>query len=94
MNKQTLIQFLIPLFYAVVIVLIVFYAWNDQKTIREGGSSPLYRNLMQYPAYVRRGFDSAELKTVPVISDLQSADFKSGDFQSGGKWALFDSRPL
>ena len=59
--------------------LVVFYAWNEQITIHSSGSSPLYRNLMNGPAYIRRGFNSAELRAVPSLNE---------------EWALFKTRPL
>jgi hypothetical protein len=48
-------------FYLAAMVLVVFYAWNTQNTIRKGGSTPLYRNLMEQNAYIKRGFNLSEI---------------------------------
>jgi signal transduction histidine kinase/DNA-binding response OmpR family regulator len=45
---------------------VVFYTWNEKNIIRRGGSGPLYRNLMELPAYVRRGFDPSDITKVPA----------------------------
>jgi hypothetical protein len=44
-QKQPLLKFLIPAFYLVAMALVVFNAWNEQRTVRQGSGSPLYRNL-------------------------------------------------
>ncbi len=35
--------------------LVVFYAWNEQRIVRQGGDGPLYRNLMDGEALIKRG---------------------------------------
>ncbi|MDR0496757.1 MAG: hypothetical protein LBH42_04005 [Treponema sp.] len=64
-NKR-LSKYLIPAFYAAVMGLMVFYAWNEQIQMHSSGSGPFYRNLMDSPAWIRRGFDPTELNTVPL----------------------------
>ncbi|MDR2483124.1 MAG: response regulator [Treponema sp.] len=56
------VRFLIPLLYAAGMLALVFSVWKWQNAVRQGGETALYRNLMDYPAYVRRGFDPAELQ--------------------------------
>ncbi|MDR0497570.1 MAG: response regulator [Treponema sp.] len=48
-------------------MVVVFYQWNEKNIIRRGGNGPLYRNLMEQPAYVRRGFNHDEITTVPLL---------------------------
>ncbi|MDR2952387.1 MAG: response regulator [Treponema sp.] len=43
----------------------VYYAWHEQNIDRRGGSTPLYRNLRECPAYVKKGFDPADLRKIP-----------------------------
>ncbi|MDR0447758.1 MAG: winged helix-turn-helix domain-containing protein [Treponema sp.] len=71
-------QWGVPAFYAASMVLVIFLAWNEQNTIRRGGSGPLYRNLMEQNAWIRRGFDPADILKVPG---------------SGGQWVRFESMP-
>ncbi|MDR0322273.1 MAG: hypothetical protein LBI28_12300, partial [Treponema sp.] len=79
MQKQRLFKFLIPIFYLAAMTLVVFYAWNEQKIIRQDSGSPLYRNLMESSAFIRQGFDPAELREIPFDND---------------KWTGFESTPL
>jgi signal transduction histidine kinase/CheY-like chemotaxis protein len=72
-------KFLIPLLYSAAILGMVFFMWNGQRTVRTGGGAGLYRNLMEAPAWVRRGFDPAELRRLP---------------EAGPDWYRFDTRPL
>jgi len=73
-----LYNILISIIYLMVMSVVVFYVWNGQKSIRRGGDGPLYRNLMDYPAYVRRGFDRAYTFEIPAQ----------------GEWTRFQSAPL
>jgi len=70
---------LISVLYLMAMSLVVLYVWNEQSSIRRGGDGPLYRNLMDCPAYVRRGFDRAYTLEIPA---------------PGGEWARFQSAPL
>ena len=72
------LKFLIPIFYLVAMLLMMFHVWNEQTSIRRGGDGPLYRNLMDCPAFVRRGFDLAYTAEIP----------------DEGKWARFQSPPF
>jgi signal transduction histidine kinase/CheY-like chemotaxis protein len=76
-KKQS--KILIPAFYTVAMILVMLYVWNGQSVIRRNRSEGLYRNLMEYPAYVRRGFDLSGIETVPVES---------------AEWQLFTGPPL
>ena len=67
-TKQKLYQFLIPILYLAVLAVVVFFAWNGQNAVRRGqNSSPLYRNLMGNPAFIRRGFNPRELTALPPV---------------------------
>ncbi|MDR0554092.1 MAG: response regulator [Treponema sp.] len=59
----------IPVLYTAAMVLIVFSVWNSQNQARRARSGGLFRNLMEYPAYVRRGFDPSQIRSVPRIQD-------------------------
>ena len=65
MQRQTLERFLIPLLYTAGILVFVLFQGIQQAGVLQGGS-PLYRNLMDYPAYIRHGFDLAEIQSLPM----------------------------
>jgi len=67
--------------YLMVMSLVVVYGWNEQKSIRRSEDRPLYRNLMDCPAYVRWGFNHAFTLEIPAE-------------QAGGEWVRFQSAPL
>ena len=83
MQKNSLQKIFIPAFYVAAVVLVVLYAWNEQSAIRRGGSGELYRNLMDYPAFIRRGFDPAEI-----------ASLRDASFQNNEAWVRFQSPML
>jgi len=58
-------KYLIPIFYTVAMLIVVFYAWNEQNKAKRGGNSPLYINLRECPSFVRSGFDPADLLKIP-----------------------------
>ena len=66
-NKKRLTKFGIPVFYSVVILVVVIYQWNQQGTIRLGGSQMIYKNLTELPVYIKRGFDFEELQRIQEI---------------------------
>ncbi|MDR2542248.1 MAG: response regulator [Treponema sp.] len=66
-------------FYSLAMVLIVLFAWNEQNKVRKGGSTPIYRNLMEHNAYVRRGFDPADIQKIPA--------------ENSNDWVYFESSP-
>jgi hypothetical protein len=59
---------------------ITFYEWNGQNAIFRDSGSPIYRNLMECPAYIRRGFDPMENNKIPVVD--------------GKEWVRFEAPPL
>ncbi|MDR0444338.1 MAG: helix-turn-helix domain-containing protein [Treponema sp.] len=63
---STPLKNLSPVIYAAAMVLMIFYVWNEQNIIRRSGSGPLYHNLMDGPVWIRRGFEPAELNTIPT----------------------------
>jgi class 3 adenylate cyclase len=60
--KKTLLKFLIPVLYSVAILLIVANQFNTHNSIRRGGDGPLYRNLMEQPAFIKKGFSQDAIK--------------------------------
>jgi len=65
MHKQNFSKYLITIFYTAAMLIVVFYAWNEQNKIKSGGSSPLYTNLRECPSFARWGFDPADLLKIP-----------------------------
>jgi len=63
--SQKLSKYLIPIFYTVAMLVVVFYAWNEQYKVKRGGNSPLYTNLRECPSFARKGFDPADLLKIP-----------------------------
>ncbi|MCL2043011.1 MAG: ATP-binding protein [Treponema sp.] len=64
-QKQAFIKFLVPVLFTAAILALVSYQWHVQMVVWQGGSSPLYRNIMEYPAFVRHGFDLLEIQDMP-----------------------------
>ena len=86
MLRRWLIKYLVPAFYVVAIALVILSQWNTQNSIRQGSGSPLYRNLMEHPAFIKKGFNPAEILTIPAIEP-------SGSAETGGEWYLYTSSP-
>jgi len=77
-------RFLIPVFYALFMLVVLLYQWNVQSAAMRSESRPLYRNLMECPAYVKRGFDLTEIQRgASILNDL-----------SGAQWYRFQSQPF
>jgi biotin transporter BioY len=83
--KLKISKYLIPLFYSIAILVIVFYQVSGQRVLRQGTDNPNFRNLMDYPAYVKRGFNPSDIVNVPSASP---------DFSSRQEWVKFHSPPL
>ena len=64
-KKPQLSKYLFIAFFLISMVLVVFYVWNEQNKVNRGGDGPLYHNLMDYPAYIKRGFDPADTVKIP-----------------------------
>ncbi|MCL2801655.1 MAG: ATP-binding protein [Treponema sp.] len=70
MKKKLIpLGYLIPVFYFAAIFLMVVYQWTAQSNIRNGSGSPLYRNLMENSAYLKRGFNPNDIVNLPQIAD-------------------------
>lgn len=52
--------------YLAAIALVVLYQLQEQNLVRLRGGTPLYRNLMEAPAYIRRGFDPRDITAIPA----------------------------
>jgi len=76
-DKTQLVKFFILAFYLATMLSITLYEWNEQNAIFSGGGSPIYRNLMDCPAYIRRGFDPNEINKIPVVDGTEWVRFKS-----------------
>jgi signal transduction histidine kinase/DNA-binding response OmpR family regulator/HPt (histidine-containing phosphotransfer) domain-containing protein len=63
--RQKFSKYLIPIFYTAAMLIVVFYAWNEQYKVKRGGNSPLYTNMRECPSFARKGFDPADLLKVP-----------------------------
>ena len=84
--RKHILKLIIPIFYAAAVVLMVVFSWNYEKAAHQG-FSPLYIDLTESPAYIRRGFDRAEL--APENFNQLAADLRLPD--SG--WVQFHSPP-
>jgi len=91
-KKQKLSKFTIPIFYSLVMLFVIFYQWNQQSTIRKGGSQPIHQNLADMPAYVKRGFDIAELKRIDEVNRQIPHGTELSPYFSG--MVKFESWPL
>jgi hypothetical protein len=78
--KRTHKQFLLLALYIAAMAALMYNGWRKTRIIRTGGGSHIYRNLMDNPAYIRHGFDSAQLRTIPNLAD--------------GEWARFAGPPF
>jgi len=76
--RQIPFKYLIPVFYTIAIVLMIFFQWTTQKNVRQGSGSPLYRNIMEKTAFIKRGFNSADILMSP----------------QGDEWIRFKAPPL
>jgi len=74
------LKYIIPLFYFIAVIVMIIFQWTVQSNIRNGSGSPIYRNLMEGAAYIRHGFDPAEIYSVPDVIE-------------NGKWQKFNSPP-
>jgi hypothetical protein len=86
MKQIDLSKSLIPAFYAVIMALVIFHAWNERSSLRKGGSSPLYRNLMDSPAWIRKGFDPDSILQMPYLAEALAE-------APGGEWVQFETSP-
>jgi signal transduction histidine kinase len=72
-RKPDLLKFFFPVFYTAAFLFVVLNAWNIQSEVRRG-SGELYRNLRESPAYVKKGFNRAELAEL-IKDPSESADW-------------------
>jgi len=82
-NKKKLSQYLIYTFYAAAMIVMIFYSWNEQNKTARGDYSPLYRNIRKAPAYIKKGFNTADLHKIPNEGP-----------QSVGEWVRFQTESL
>ncbi|GHV69113.1 hypothetical protein AGMMS49928_10390 [Spirochaetia bacterium] len=68
-------RILSPVLYSTAVLLVALSVANEYAAVRRGGSSPLYRNLMDYPAFVRYGFDPESIQKIPDTSAGPWRDF-------------------
>jgi len=76
--RKKLPKILIPLLYIMAMTLVVFYAWNEHRIVRQGGDGPLYRNLMDGTALIKRGFNPRDI----------------GELKETETWVRFRKTPL
>jgi signal transduction histidine kinase len=62
-------------------LLVVYFVWNSQYRIQQGRDGPLYRNLGEYPAWIRHGFDPAELTEIPRENAGEWMRFEDAQFK-------------
>jgi len=64
-NKKKLSKYLVYIFYATMMLALIFYSWTEQSKAMRGENNPLYRNIRKCPAYIKKGFDPADLRKIP-----------------------------
>ena len=78
--RQTLSKFIVPVLYSAIILIMVLYELNQQNITRNDKNSYLFQNLMDNPAFIKKGFNTDDILTVPKLS--------------GTEWVRFQSPPL
>ena len=74
-------KFLIPVLFSMGTIIIISFQWAIQANIRQGSGGPIYRNLMDGSAYIRWGFDPADILKMPELAD------------DNAHWVLLESPP-
>ena len=82
-------KYIPSVFVFIFMVVVVVIQWNDQKVFKLSENNPLFINLMEQPAYIRRGFVPEELLYTPA--ELYPIP---KNFNDNGEWTLFETRPL
>jgi len=84
-NKRKFSKYLVYTFYAAAMVALVSYSWIEQTQATRGDNNPLYRNIRECPAYIKKGFDPSDLRMIP--------DEGPGP-QTLGEWRRFQTSSL
>jgi signal transduction histidine kinase/CheY-like chemotaxis protein len=77
--KRRILKILPPFIFTVAITLMVMYQYREQNAAERSSGSPYYQNLLQAPAFAKRGFDRHTLLEVPT--------------EGVGGWVRFDYPP-
>jgi signal transduction histidine kinase/CheY-like chemotaxis protein/HPt (histidine-containing phosphotransfer) domain-containing protein len=64
-NKKNFSKYLVYIFYAAAMVALIFYSWIEQTKVMRSDNNPLYHNIRECPAYIKKGFDPADLRIIP-----------------------------
>ena len=62
-HSKKVSKLIIPVLYSIGIIILISFQWAQTSSIRQGSGGPIYRNLMDGPAFIKRGFDIADIKT-------------------------------
>jgi len=46
-------------------IALIFYSWIEQTKVMRSDNNPLYHNIRECPAYIKKGFDPADLRIIP-----------------------------
>ena len=65
LNKKKYSRYLVYIFYAAMMIALIFYSWIEQSKAMRDENNPLYRNIRECPAYIKKGFDPADLRKIP-----------------------------
>jgi len=68
LSKNKYAPYILILVYVIVTAIMAYNIMQNNMFLRGGGTSPLFRNLADYPAWIRRGFDAALLRQIPAES--------------------------
>ena len=58
-------KYLAYIFYAAAMVALIFYSWIEQTKVMRSDNNPLYHNIRECPAYIKKGFDPTDLRIIP-----------------------------
>jgi len=67
-NIKKLSKYIVFTFYAGAMISLILYSWFEQTKAALGDDNPLYRNIRECPAYIKKGFDPSDLLAIPEES--------------------------
>jgi signal transduction histidine kinase/CheY-like chemotaxis protein/HPt (histidine-containing phosphotransfer) domain-containing protein len=95
-NKKKLSKYLVYTFYASAMIVLILYSWIEQTKATHKDDNPLYRNIRECPAYIKKGFDASDLRKIPDTQpSLQGRGSPLDEApQASGGWMRFQTTSL
>ena len=75
-NKRKLPGYLAHIFYVTAMIALIFYAWIEQSKSTHSENNPLYRNIRECPAYIKKGFNPADVRKIPDEAPRADGEWK------------------